>query len=882
MQLKLRRVFISYAHADDRQRAALCAHLSPLETNGVLLKWVDTHIRPASEWEAEILAELDRAEIILLLVSADFLASEYCRTREMPMALERHERGQALVIPVIVRPCDWRLTPVARLQALPRDKPVTNWESADDAWLEVVQAIAQVAQDNTTWPRSTGQDGASEAPYQVPEPESLFIGRADDVDAVSQLLRAKHRVVVIRGRVGGVGKTTLAQHVAAELRKDFQGGVLWGKLPTESRGEFLDGLMGDFRRSAASAAEPAPPEIKKRQFDALCASRPILIVLDNADSAEDVLPFLPARRPSKVLVTTRSALADSLPDAAEYILEPLKVEAAAEMLTRRVTDSETAKDWEGAVRVASALGGLPLAIRIAAGIIRAMHWSFNDYARRFEDSISLEWLSAGDSRAVRQSFTASYYRLDEAAQALFQILGLFRDPAISRRLLTYLPDPGDLDRVLLTLSVRGMVDLTGGGAVRLHTLMSRYARELLASSKNWQIANRWVAEAYRSMISIWDSRLGFHDYGRASHIDGKYGLAAAAHFEEAKLEAEAQSTLEAVADALSRGEYQGALLQRLETLRGKSELRPWLSIYWADLTISRRIVGSRAEAFASLEKLARSPDLKIASAALICSAKIALRANDPQTARIELEESLALKRQLQPPDERGISYILNELGHVEIHDGGKHETALKLHREALEIQQRLGDDLGSAYTLRRIGSIQLGHTNDPVGALATLERAERLASSHSFLFVLVSTLVEKAEALRRLEFYARCIDNLERALKLAKQTDNPFTVAQVYHRLVIVYERVEFFGRALDCAESAAELFESIDPREDGRVRNAAARLRTKIADLQRQEGEVRERILELEASGVPQRESRIERRRLKRIRQKLNKEPALVRLGRH
>lgn len=141
-------VFLSYAHADEALRNELTKHLSLLKREGLINAWYDREISPGKEWANEIDAHLDEARIILLLVSADFIASDYCYSVEMKQAMQKHEKGQARVIPIILRPCDWKQTPFGRLQALPiGGKPITTRTHPDEAFLEVVVGIRKVVEE---------------------------------------------------------------------------------------------------------------------------------------------------------------------------------------------------------------------------------------------------------------------------------------------------------------------------------------------------------------------------------------------------------------------------------------------------------------------------------------------------------------------------------------------------------------------------------------------------------------------------------------------------------------------------------------------------------------------------------------------------------------
>jgi hypothetical protein len=140
-------VFFSYSHRDEALRDELAAHLKLLERNGVIRGWHDRRIGPGDEWKSAIDANLEKAGIVLLLVSSDFLASDYCYDVEMKRALARRDAGGADVLPIILRDCDWSGAPFAKLQALPKDaKSVTSWANRDAAWKDVATGIRKVAE----------------------------------------------------------------------------------------------------------------------------------------------------------------------------------------------------------------------------------------------------------------------------------------------------------------------------------------------------------------------------------------------------------------------------------------------------------------------------------------------------------------------------------------------------------------------------------------------------------------------------------------------------------------------------------------------------------------------------------------------------------------
>ncbi len=140
-------VFISYSHKDERLRDELATHLAILQNQKVIAFWHDRKITAGSEWAKEIDENLRTADLILLLVSPDFLASNYCNDVELKLAMDRHQKGEAIVIPILLKPVSWKGAPFAKLQACPTNaKPVTKWTNRDEAFTDVLEAIRLAAQ----------------------------------------------------------------------------------------------------------------------------------------------------------------------------------------------------------------------------------------------------------------------------------------------------------------------------------------------------------------------------------------------------------------------------------------------------------------------------------------------------------------------------------------------------------------------------------------------------------------------------------------------------------------------------------------------------------------------------------------------------------------
>jgi TIR domain-containing protein len=142
------KLFISYSHSDEELKDELIKHLEPLRHRNMIEEWHDRKITAGKEWGKEISKELSSADIILLLISIDFINSEYCYGTEMERAIERHQKGEARVIPIILRSCLWQYAPFAKLQALPKDaKAVQSWSDRDEALTDIVDGIGKVAEE---------------------------------------------------------------------------------------------------------------------------------------------------------------------------------------------------------------------------------------------------------------------------------------------------------------------------------------------------------------------------------------------------------------------------------------------------------------------------------------------------------------------------------------------------------------------------------------------------------------------------------------------------------------------------------------------------------------------------------------------------------------
>lgn len=161
-------LFISYARSDTDACLELVGHLSLLERQGLVRTWYDAKLRPGEDWGQAIHHRMQAANVILLLISKNFLASDFCFGLELQQAMLRHARGETVVIPLMLSPCDVSGAPFMKLQALPSDaRPVTTWANQDEAWEQIVTQLRNLI--SSVQIRSAAQEQHVLGPLSPPE-----------------------------------------------------------------------------------------------------------------------------------------------------------------------------------------------------------------------------------------------------------------------------------------------------------------------------------------------------------------------------------------------------------------------------------------------------------------------------------------------------------------------------------------------------------------------------------------------------------------------------------------------------------------------------------------------------------------------------------------
>jgi hypothetical protein len=496
------RLFLSYAQADQDFRDQLVKHLRQLKRDRILDTWDAHEITGGTERNKAISEQLEVADIILLLISADFIDSDRYDT-EMQRAIERHENQEARVIPILLKPCDWESAPFAGLEVLPKGgKPVTAGDT-ETAFAAIAQEIRRVAIELNpalAKPAKVGMKlGAPLPGVRLPE---NFVERPEALNAVKALLLEKSEkplVVSAISGLGGLGKSVLATALVLdpEVQSRFEDGILWVTL---GQNPDLQSLLGDWIRTLDKSRESYSAttlEAASRYLQTLLIERRMLLVVDDVWIGAHVEHFRVGGAACRMLVTTREAQIEG----AEVHALDLMSETEAIELVRRKLGRRWKQEQEAEVKAfAKSLGYLPLALDLAANQVRdGLSWG--ELRSEFEverRAVALEVLDSPEAwetldetqqrkYSLRACFNLSLRQLSAEQLRQFAWLGVLpEDVSLDVRMAMTLWELPRVQakRVLVVLKSRsfltsGTETLEGEPTFRVHDLMHDTARGLL-------------------------------------------------------------------------------------------------------------------------------------------------------------------------------------------------------------------------------------------------------------------------------------------------------------------------------------------------------------------------------------------------------------------
>jgi len=677
-------VFISYSHQDQALRGELEKHLSNLKRQNVITSWYDGNIIPGTEWEPEIMKRLKRAQIILLLVSADFMASDFCYSTEMKEAIARHDTDQARVIPILLRPTDLKDAPLAKLKMLPTDaKAVIRWPTLDDAFEDVVQGIRAAIDDLTSKGQSINPPPTRRnIPY---ERNPLFTGRENVLTRLHTALKAGKTTALTQPQaisgLGGIGKTQTAVEYAYRYQDDYQA-ILWVKA------ESSDSLISDFVSIANLLDLPQQQEQEqhriveavKRWFQDDIGW---LLIFDNADDLAMVQGFLPSGGKGHILLTTRAHATGRMAQRIEVAkMEP---EEGALFLLHRATiidpdaplEAAPKTDQDIARKIVQAMDGLPLALDQAGAYIEETSCGLLGYLDLYRAQGAKLLKERGEFVSdhpdpVATTWSLSFQNVEQANAAAAELLrfcAFLASDAIPEELFTESaaelgptlePVAADSSRFNAAIKELLKYSLVQRDPESNELSIHRLVQEVLKDQMDEETQRLWAERAVRAVRRVYPNP----EYSNWD-LCRRYLLHAqvcSALIEQWKLLfTEAAGLLNRVGYYLwQRGEY-----QQVESLHLRA------------LAIREEVLGpEHGDTAVSLEHLARIYESQ----------------GKYEQAKPLYQRVLAINEKIYEPDHPNIATALNNLALLYWRQG-KYELAEPLYQRALVIRERvLGPD----------------------------------------------------------------------------------------------------------------------------------------------------------------------------------------------
>jgi WD40 repeat protein len=552
-------VFYSYADADEDLQRELDKHLSLLQREGLITTFHKRLVAAGQDWTETLDRHLNTASIILLLISADFVASDYCYGIEMWRAMERHDTNEACVIPILLRPCDRQSTSFGRFQPLPSNgRPVTSWSNRDEAFADIVQGIRSALRYGKPRP----------APFMVEDLPANFVQRPQEFEPLILCLLDEKRdgpvaiTAALRG-AGGYGKTTLARATCHDERiwKKFHDGILWvtfGEQPGNLVNKIEDLLYRlNHEKPSYTSLEAATTHLVE-----LLADREILLVLDDVWNSAHLSPFLQGGKRCARLITTRNerVVPSSVPSTQRIQVDAMQQDEAIQLLTSGIQGIEgkahLVQHHTELKRLATRLGEWPLLLMLASSMLQErINIHKQDVARAIaavHHALDKRGVTAFDqsnpierSQAVAKTIEISLELLRPEEKAPYQELAIFPEDVdiplqTLQRLWSKTSNLDEFDTEELCLRLRSLSLLLDYNSVtqtvRLHDVIRTYLQYQYTPAELTQLHTRFLdsysmkrwANLPRNEPYLWD-HLAIHliAAGRADALvttvmDGAY------------------------------------------------------------------------------------------------------------------------------------------------------------------------------------------------------------------------------------------------------------------------------------------------------------------------------------------------------------------------
>jgi tetratricopeptide (TPR) repeat protein len=463
------KIFISYSHKDDSACEAFRTALSPLIRHKGVETWHDGKILAGSRFDDDIAKALDAADVIALLVSVNFFASDYCYLIELQRALERREQEGCIVVPVIIDHTEgWDEAEFAKFKVLPKDgKPITAFQRESEGWADVIKGIRGLLKQNP--PK------APAGLHHLPIPRNpLFTGRDDDLQWIAKTLARGQPAALLHG-MGGVGKTQTAAEYARRHADQYKV-AWWVAAQTETEADAGYGALAQALNLPGYNPRDAA-QTRQAVLAWMARESGWLVVLDNAGSPQVLAPWLPTAAKGHLLITSRNP--NWANRAAVHDLDVWPIPQAADFLLTRSGD----KDRAAAEKLAAVLGCLPLACETAAAYVAETIRTLASYTEllaqqpvKLLDFVPQDMVYARSLPQVIHLATEAVERESPLAAKILRALAWLAPDNIPRWLLDEWPAAAtEVDAALAALLRRALLRKSGDG-FSVHRLTQQIIR----------------------------------------------------------------------------------------------------------------------------------------------------------------------------------------------------------------------------------------------------------------------------------------------------------------------------------------------------------------------------------------------------------------------
>ncbi len=395
-------VFISYSHKDEESRKYVEEHFSVFSKQNKLSFWSDKEIEPGEEWSPVITKELDRASVAVLLLSRHFLSSDFIMDKEVPLFLEKREKGELEILFLMLSPCAWQEVEwIEKLQGFPRNNyPLSgmNRHEQDEVLVQFSMKVREKCkiQENKHTASSPEIEKVFNSPFSVPfeAKKDGAIGVEKKLIELDKILNQTietntPKIVTIQG-IGGLGKTQLAVEYAHKYKNKYNG-VIWLTMDQN-----IDDQLIDIAISSGWVDRDVDAKVKLNiARDSYIQLNHMLLIYDNVEKYEEVELYLPKASNNSVIITTRNII-QGFPVVSLDILDEKN---SLELLRSESKKEIGQNEFKSAIKLVQILDGLPLALEMAAGLVYSLELNWNDYWENFKEE-GVSFLNESDIRGA--------------------------------------------------------------------------------------------------------------------------------------------------------------------------------------------------------------------------------------------------------------------------------------------------------------------------------------------------------------------------------------------------------------------------------------------------------------------------------------------------